>query len=182
MVVIVMGVSGSGKTSVGLALAQRLAWAFEDADDWHPAANVEKMRNGFALTDADREPWIQSLANAIAGWVAGGRDVVLACSALRRWHRDALRSGVANAGMVRFVYLKGEYETIDQRLRSRTAHYMPESLLQSQFATLEEPDSGEALAINVRLPISEIVDTVVSELHLDASDQRSRRAQSNEAG
>jgi gluconokinase len=89
---------------------------------------------------------------------------------------------VANGGVVRFVYLKGEYETVDQRLRSRTAHYMPESLLQSQFATLEEPDSGEALAVDVRLPITAIVATVVSELHLDASHKRSRRAQSNEAG
>jgi gluconokinase len=169
MVVVLMGVSGSGKTSVGQALAGRLRWRFEDADDWHPAANVEKMRNGIALTEADRGPWIEALANAIAGWVVGRHDVVLACSALRRWYRDALRSGATDPEMVRFVYLKGAYEAIDQRLRARTTHFMPESLLQSQFATLEEPDVVEALAIDVTLPVDVIVDSIVSELHLDDS-------------
>jgi gluconokinase len=182
MVVIVMGVSGSGKTSVGQALAHRLGWAFEDADDWHPAANVEKMRNGIALTDADRAPWIESLANAIAGWVSCGRNAVLACSALRRWHRDSLRAGVADPEAVRFVYLKGAYETIDQRLRMRTTHFMPESLLQSQFATLEEPDSSEALTVDVCLPVAAIVDEIVSKLHLKAPDVGAPRAQSSEAG
>jgi gluconokinase len=169
MVVILMGVSGSGKTSVGRALADRVRWAFEDADDWHPAASVEKMRSGIALTEADRVPWITALANAIAGWVAGRRDVVLACSALRKWYRDALRSGSSDPQIVRFVYLKGTYEAIDQRLRARATHFMPESLLQSQFATLEEPDVVEAFAINVSLPVDAIVNTIISELHLDDS-------------
>jgi gluconokinase len=169
MVVILMGVSGSGKTSVGRVLADRLRWAFEDADDWHPAANVEKMRSGIALTEADRAPWIAALANAIAGWVAGRRDVVLACSALRRWYREALRNGSSDPQTVRFVYLKGTYEAIDQRLRARTTHFMPESLLQSQFATLEEPDQAEALVIDVSLPVDAIVETIISELHLDDS-------------
>lgn len=167
MVVVLMGVSGSGKTSVGQALAGRLRWRFEDADDWHPAANVEKMRNGIALTEADRTPWIEALADAIAGWVAGGRDVVLACSALRRWYRDALRSGASDPGSVRFVYLKGTQETIDGRLRARTTHFMPESLLPSQFATLEEPDATEALAIDISRSVDVILDEIVAELHLD---------------
>jgi gluconokinase len=169
MIVILMGVSGSGKTSVGRVLADRLRWAFEDADDWHPAANVEKMRSGIALTEADRAPWIAALANAITGWVAGRRDVVLACSALRRWYRDALRSGASDPQTGRFVYLKGTYDAIDQRLRARTTHFMPESLLQSQFATLEEPDQAEALVIDVSLPVDAIVETIISELHLDDS-------------
>jgi gluconokinase len=169
MIVILMGVSGSGKTSVGRVLADRLRWAFEDADDWHPAANVEKMRSGIALTEADRAPWIAALANAIAGWVAGRRDVVLACSSLRKWYRDALRSAASDPQIVRFVYLKGTYDAIDQRLRARTTHFMPESLLQSQFATLEEPDQAEALVIDVSLPVDAIVETIISELHLDDS-------------
>jgi gluconokinase len=166
MIIIVMGVSGSGKTVVGKALAKRLAWAFEDADSWHRPSNVEKMHSGVALTDEDRKPWLQALNSSIQGWIAEKRDVVLACSALREWYRRALRAGVSNAASVRFVYLKGTYEEIDPRLKARSEHFMPESLLKSQFAALEEPDSSEALVVDIRPPVPAIVDSIVAGLHL----------------
>ena len=134
MVIVVMGVSGSGKTVVGSELAARLGWVFEDGDDFHPPANVEKMRRSIPLTDQDRIPWIRSLCRAVQEWVAQGRNVVLACSALRRWYRDALRDAVANHAWIRFAYLDGSYEEIDRRLRHRVGHFMPESLLRSQLA------------------------------------------------
>ena len=166
MIIVVMGVSGSGKTAVGEALAKRLGWAFEDADSWHPASNIEKMHSGAALTDEDRKPWIQSLSNAIRDWIAEKRDVVLACSALREWYRHALRAGVPEQQSVRFVYLKGTYEEIDRRLRVRSGHFMPESLLKSQFATLEEPDSPEAFVVDIRHPVATIVISIVTGLQL----------------
>lgn len=169
MVIVVMGVSGSGKTVVGEALAIRLSWAFEDADTWHPAANIEKMQNGVALTDEDREPWLRSLNSAIRNWIAEEKHLVLACSALREWHRNALREGVLDCNSIRFVYLKGSYEEIDWRLRLRVGHFMPESLLQSQFAALEEPDSSEALAVDIGQPVATIVDSIVTGLRLGSS-------------
>jgi gluconokinase len=162
-----MGVSGSGKTVVGSELAARLGWPFEDADDFHPAANVDKMRRGVPLTDQDREPWLGSLCRAIRQWTADGRDVVLACSALRKSYRDALRAAVVDGGCMRVVYLKGRYEEIDRRLRLRGGHFMPESLLQSQFDTLEEPDSAEALVVDISPPVGAIVDSILAGLHLD---------------
>jgi gluconokinase len=167
MVIVVMGVSGSGKTVVGEALAGRLGWEFEDADNWHPTLNIEKMRSGAALTDEDRKPWLRTLNTAIRRWIAERRNVVLACSALRKWYRTALREGVADPKSVRFVYLKGSYAEIDRRLRLRVGHFMPESLLQSQFAALEEPDSSEALAVDVSHAVELVVDTVVRGLRLE---------------
>jgi gluconokinase len=169
MVVIVMGVSGSGKTVVGKALGQRLNWLFEDADNWHPASNVEKMRSGIALTDDDRKPWLTALNAAIRDWIAEERNAILACSALRKWHRNALRAGVPTPASIRFVYLKGTYEEIDRRLKLRAGHFMPESLLRSQFATLEEPDSSEALAVDISQGITAIVDSIVRRLRLGSS-------------
>ena len=162
MVIVIMGVSGSGKTAVGSELAARLGWAFEDADDFHPAANVQKMRGGVPLTDEDRIPWIRSLSRAVREWTEHGRDVVLACSALHRWHRDALRDAARDAASIRFVYLKGDYDEIDRRLRARAGHFMPESLLKSQFATLEEPDASEALAVPIDRPVSATVDSILA--------------------
>jgi len=162
MIVVVMGVSGSGKTTVGKALADRLGWTFHDADDLHPATDVAKMRQGVALTDEDRKPWLDVVARLVRDEVTGGRDAVVACSALRRWHRDALRA----AGPVRFAYLKGAYDEIDRRLRARVGHFMPESLLESQFDALEEPAATEALAVDVGLPVLAIVDAIVRGLHL----------------
>jgi gluconokinase len=167
MVIIVMGVSGSGKTDVGEALAKRLGWVFEDADNWHPASNIEKMQSGVALTDEDREPWLRSLSSAVRNWIASERDVVLACSALRKWHRNALRKGVPDRKSIRFVCLKGTYEEIDRRLRLRVGHFMPESLLESQFATLEEPGASEALVIDVSQAVASVVDAIVTGLRWD---------------
>jgi gluconokinase len=167
MVIVVMGVSGSGKTAVGSALAARLGWAFEDADRLHGAGNLDKMRRGVPLTDQDREPWIRSVARAVQAWSAEGRDVVLACSALRKRHRDALRAAAGDGGRIRFVYLQGSYELIERRLRLRAGHFMPASLLQSQRDALEAPDPSEALVVGIEPPVGEIVDTVMADLRLD---------------
>ena len=165
MIVVVMGVSGVGKTTIGIALARRLAWPFLDADDFHPAANVEKMRQGVPLTDDDRRPWLDAIARELGRRAAAGDDVVLACSALHRWHRDALRAGARGAD-VRFVYLRTGYDEIDRRLRMRTGHFMPESLLRSQLDTLEPPDATEALAVDAAAPSDAIVDAIVRGLAL----------------
>jgi gluconokinase len=178
MVIVVMGVSGSGKTLVGEALAVRLNWLFEDADNWHSTANVEKMHRGEALTDADREPWLQALNRAIRKWIADKRDVVLACSALRERYRKELLEGVSDRKAVHFIYLKGTYEEIDRRLRARAGHFMPESLLKSQFAALEEPGSCEALVIAVSQSVDSIVNLIVTDLSLSPSAKSSTPTES----
>ena len=156
-----MGVSGAGKSTVGAALARRLGWPFLDADDLHPAANVEKMRRGVALTDDDRRPWLAAVGHELARRDAEGSDVVLACSALHRWHRAALRASVPAAD-VRVVFLRADYDELDRRLRARTGHFMPESLLRSQLETLDEPDASEALIVDATLPVTEIVEALVA--------------------
>jgi gluconokinase len=165
MIVVVMGVSGVGKTTVGIALARRLGWHFLDADDFHPAANVEKMRRSVPLTDDDRRPWLDALGRELGRRAAAADDVVLACSALHRWHRDALRAGARGAD-VRFVYLRAGYDEIARRLRARTGHFMPESLLRSQLDTLERPDATEALAVDAGGSADAIVDVIVRGLAL----------------
>ena len=135
MIVIVMGTTASGKTTIGSLLAKRLGWEFVDADDFHPPANVEKMRHGIPLTDADREPWLQALRNKIIQWHGETRNVVLACSALKQSYREELRA----TSDVRFVYLKGTYELFSQRVLARKGHFAKQDLLASQFADLEEP-------------------------------------------
>jgi gluconokinase len=177
MVIVVMGVSGSGKTVVGEKLAVRLNWVFEDADNWHSAANVEKMHCGEALTDADREPWLQTLNRAIRGWIADKRDMILACSALREQYRKALIEEVTDHEVVRFVYLKGTYEEVDRRLRARAGHFMPESLLKSQFAALEEPGSSEALVIDISQSVDNIVSLIVTDLRLSPRAKSSMPAE-----
>jgi len=162
MIIIVMGVSGAGKTVVGEALAARLSWTFEDADNFHPESNVKKMQAGLPLTEDDRKPWLQALNAAIGEWMAEKRDVVLACSALRRSYRNALRHNIRPPDVLSFVYLKGAFEQIDRRLSTRVGHFMPESLLQSQFATLEEPDPSEAIAIDIGPPVTTIVDSIMA--------------------
>ncbi|MFN6956109.1 MAG: gluconokinase [Acetobacteraceae bacterium] len=136
--IVVMGVSGAGKSTVGALLAERLGWPFEDGDSFHPPANVEKMRAGTPLTDEDRWPWLAAIAQRIAAARAGGRGVVIACSALRRAYRDVLRAGHAD---IRFLHLTGEPALIMARQAARQGHYMPASLVASQFATLEPPDT-----------------------------------------
>jgi len=135
VVVLLMGVSGAGKTTVGKLLASQLGWEFADADDYHSAANVEKMRNGIPLTDTDRGPWLESLRAVIADWIEAGKNGVLACSALKKAYRDMLVVG----SEVRVVYLKADREVLRERLLGRHGHYMKEGLLESQIATLEEP-------------------------------------------
>lgn len=160
VIIVVMGVCGCGKTAVGRALAQRHGWTFLDADDFHPAPNVEKMRGGVPLTDDDRWPWLDRLAGEIGALEARGEVPVLACSALRQAYRDRLTT----AGDVRFVHLKGDRATIAARLDDRDHQYMPASLLDSQFATLEEP--AEAIVVDVRLPVEEEIAAIESALDL----------------
>lgn len=139
-ILIVMGVSGSGKTTVAALLAGRLGWRFADGDDFHSAANVAKMRSGEPLDDADRQPWLDALAAEIDRWRREGASGVLACSALKRRYRDFL---VDYRPGLHLVYLKGEPELIAHRLAARHGHFMPPALLESQFAALEEPGSDE---------------------------------------
>jgi gluconokinase len=133
-----MGVAGAGKTTVGQLLAADLGWTFEDADHYHPATNVEKMRNGIPLTDADRAPWLENLRALISGWVADGENKVLACSALKHSYRECLRV----APEVNFVYLKVTPKILHQRLCERIGHFMSEGMIDSQLADLEEPENA----------------------------------------
>lgn len=144
---IVMGVSGSGKSTVGSALARALSWDFRDGDAFHPPANVEKMRAGVPLTDADRWPWLEAIASHVRDLEARGGHVVIACSALKRAYRDRLRASGAHLA---FVHLEGSFDLIASRLSARQGHFMPASLLESQFATLEPPAPDEA-AIRVAI-------------------------------
>lgn len=143
MIVIVMGVVGSGKTTVGRLLAEELGWGFADADDFHSPANKEKIRKGIGLTDADREPWLQSLRASIIQWIAERRSVVLACSALKRSYRSELEAGPE----IRFVYLKGTAALIASRLKMRRGHFANEQILASQLSDLEEPENAVTVGI-----------------------------------
>ncbi len=138
-----MGVTGSGKTTVGSLLARQLRWRFADADDFHPKSNVEKMRLGIPLNDNDRRPWLERLRAEIANQNAEGRNLVLACSALKEEYREMLTIGPA----VKFVYLKGSAEIIAHRLEARHGHFADEKILAGQFADLEEPDNAVAFDI-----------------------------------
>jgi gluconokinase len=140
VILLLMGVSGCGKSTVAHALAERTGWRFLEGDDLHSPANVAKMRAGVPLTDADRWPWLRAIAAAMDAWQAEGVSGIIACSALKRSYRDLLLGGRREA---RLVYLRGSCDLIDQRLLARQGHYMPEALLKSQFATLEEPAAEE---------------------------------------
>jgi len=154
-----MGVTGAGKTTIGRLLAAKLGWQFADADDFHSAENVAKMRTGTPLTDADRAPWLERLHSAIARWTAQHINVVIACSGLKRQYRDQLRTEDT-----RFVYLKGAYELIAARLHDRHGHFATESILRCQFADLEEPD--DAIVVTIDNPPEAIVSEIVSRLQL----------------
>jgi gluconokinase len=148
VIVLVMGVCGCGKTTVGRALAQELGWRFLDADDFHPEANVAKMASGVPLTDDDRWPWFDRVVVEMRRLSATGVHAVVACSALKQAYRDRLATG----GDVHVVYLKGDAATIEPRLAGRTGHFMPASLLASQFATLEEP--ADAIVVDLVQPVA----------------------------
>src|SRR3984893_10757021 len=155
-----MGASGSGKTTVGRLLASQLGWEFADGDDYHPAANVEKMRNGIPLTDADRAPWLETLRARIAGWIAAKRNAALACSALKRAYRERVRIGPGVGG----VYLRGTPELLRERLRARVGHFMTERMLESQLVALEEPE--DAVVIDVDRSAARIVAEILARLGL----------------
>lgn len=170
MVILVMGVTGAGKTTIGALLADKLGWKFADADSFHPPANVQKMSHGVPLDDTDREPWLNVLSAAIAGWISEKENVVLACSALKRAYRRAM--GAEASQGVRIVYLKGSYGLIFHRLLLRRGHFASESILVSQFADLEEPQqttpSGDMSSIVVDVAYSplEIVAEILIRLNL----------------
>jgi len=163
VIVVVMGVCGCGKTTVGRVVAEEAGWPFLDADDFHPAANVAKMRAGTPLTDDDRWPWLERLADEMTAINARGGHAVLACSALRQAYRDRMM----RAGDVRFVHLKGDRKTIAPRLAGRAGHYMPATLLDSQLATLEEPRN--AIVVDIRLSVPEQAASIAAALDLKPS-------------
>ncbi|MEA2758982.1 MAG: gluconokinase [Methylobacteriaceae bacterium] len=170
---VVMGVSGSGKTTIAALLAQELGWRFEDGDWFHPKANVEKMESGTPLTDADRQPWLEAIATWIDDLSAKGAHGVVACSALKRRYRDVL----ARAGheTVRFIYLKGDKALIAKRMTARHGHFMPPALLESQFATLEEPAPDEhPITVSVAGTPGEIVADILAALRSTAHADQPR--------
>jgi gluconokinase len=154
---IIMGVAGSGKTTVGRALAAALGWEFYDGDDYHPPENIAKMAAGIPLRDADRYPWLETLRCLIASRLRDGRSFVLACSALKAGYRDVLLKD--NPGG-QLIYLKGDYALIRDRLLRRSGHYMKSELLDSQFEALEEPD--HAFTVDIRLTVDEIVRRIIT--------------------
>ena len=161
MVIILSGVSGSGKTTIGIELSQQMGYQFLDADDFHPDSNIKKMSSGIPLTEADRLPWLTSLRRRIEEYLESGEDLVLACSALSRASRDRLRADDDN---VRIVYLQGEKDLIRQRLQSREGHFVGAELLDSQFDALEEPNEATVVCIS-RSP-RQIVAQIINELRL----------------
>lgn len=159
--VVLMGVCGSGKTTVGIALSERCGGVFYDADDFHPQSNISKMKRGEPLDDADRAPWLDELALRLATASVERPPVVLACSALKEQYRDILRSGCAD---LQFVHLCGTPEVIRARLAARTGHFMPDVLIDSQFAALEAPTG--ALVVDIDSSVEEVVETILSGLAL----------------
>jgi gluconokinase len=170
---VVMGVSGSGKSTIADKLAERLDWTFEDGDRFHPASNVAKMSAGVPLTDEDRWPWLQAIADEIDRVCKAGQHAVIACSALKRAYRDILVHGRND---VRIVYLNGTQDLIASRLALRKDHFMPPGLLASQFKTLEPPDQSEhPVTVPIDAAVAAIVDDIVRQLGLSPADNRAPR-------
>ncbi len=155
-----MGATGAGKTTIGTILAAQLNWQFADADAFHPLVNIEKMSKGIPLTDADRAPWLEAMRKAILEWIAAGKNVVLACSALKRAYREDLRVSPE----VKIIYLKGNYALFAERIRHRHGHFAGEQILAGQFADLEEPE--DAITIDAALPPQQIVAEIRKQLGL----------------
>lgn len=169
---VVMGVSGSGKTTIGEALAARLRWSYEDGDKFHPPSNVAKMSAGHALTDEDRWPWLAAIADEIDRTCESGERVVIGCSALRRAYRDILVHGRDD---VRIIYLAGTQQIIADRLTRRKGHFMPAALLASQFATLEPPATDERpVTVSIDAPVESVVDDIVRQLNSDHAENGMR--------
>jgi len=163
-VIVLMGVSGSGKTTLGVALSKALGWPFRDGDSFHPPANIAKMSGGVPLTDEDRRPWLEAIGRWIDAQIEAGGFAIVSCSALKRAYREIVIG--ARAG-VQLVYLKGDRQLIASRLLERKQHFMPPSLLASQFATLEEPDRAEgAVTVPIALPPACVVRRILAELGL----------------
>ena len=161
MIVVVFGAAGVGKTTIGKLLANELGWKFYEGDEFHPAANVEKMKKGVPLNDQDRQPWLESLRARIRECLAAREDAVLACSALKRKYRDLLR---VNSD-VRFVYLRGNREIVLERLKQRRGHFFNPNLLDSQFADLEEPGADEVvLTVDAQSDPEQLVMKIVRSL------------------
>ncbi len=162
MVILIMGVSGSGKTTIGEMLAQKQHWQFKDADDFHPQANKDKLHRGEALTDDDRRPWLQTLRHEIDEAIKANNNLILACSALKASYRQTLEAD--RPDLVKFVYLKGSFELIQQRLKERHGHFMNPDLLQSQFDDLEQPE--DAIVVNIEHSPEESVRQIEASLNL----------------
>ncbi|WMJ73803.1 gluconokinase [Cytophagaceae bacterium ABcell3] len=159
MIIIVMGISGCGKSTIGRLLARRLHLPFYDADDYHPEQNIAKMKNGIPLTDEDRQPWLEQLAALTEQWEKN-KGAILACSALKEKYRQLLQKNV----VAQWVYLEGDPETIHLRCKDRKGHFMPASLIQSQYDTLEKPAYG--IHLDIKLSPEDLVEKVIKELNL----------------
>lgn len=173
MIAVLMGVTGSGKTTIGTLLAQRTGTIFADADDYHPAANKEKMHAGIPLNDEDRQPWLETLNGLLRGWYQSGEGGVLACSALKEKYRQTLANGMP-ANAISFVWLDGSKELLSERLAARHHEYMNPNLLDSQIATLEAPK--DALRVVNDRPPAQVVDEILAHVSLTANGQQQQQA------
>jgi carbohydrate kinase (thermoresistant glucokinase family) len=174
VIAVVMGISGSGKTTVSILLAKALDCKLQEGDDLHPHTNIEKMHKGIPLTDADRLPWLQKIAQEIKSWRERGESGVLSCSALKRSYRDIILGGLPD---VTLIYLKGSYDLIHQRMAARHGHFMPLGLLDSQFASLEEPTPDEhPVTVDVAGTPAEIVAKIVRQLKERSSGDLDNRS------